>query len=62
MYIISRKDFLFQLAEELVGKEKKDQQNIDYNQPSPRPSPSQECKNRQIAYCKRNRSNNTCKM
>lgn len=55
----SRKDFLFQLAEELAGKEKEYQQNIDYNQPSP--STSQERKTCQIGYCRRNRSNNICK-
>ena len=42
-------------TEELAEKENEDQQNIDYNQPSP--STSQERKIRQIEYCKRNRSN-----
>ena len=44
--------------EELARKEKENQQNVYYNQPSP--STSQERKTCQIGHCKRNRSNNTC--
>ena len=57
---LSRKDFLFQLAKELAEGEKKKYKNIDYNHPSP--STSQERKTCQIGFCKRNRSNNTCKI
>ena len=51
-----KKIFYFLLVEELAGKEKEDQQNINYNQPSPSTSQRKTC---QIGYCKRNRSNIT---
>lgn len=57
---LSRKEFLFQLAKELTEGEKKKSNNIDYNLPLP--STSGERRTCQIGYCKRNRSNNICKI
>lgn len=57
---LSRKEFLFQLAKELTEGEKKKSNNIDYNHPLP--STSGERRTCQIGFCKRNRSNNICKI